>query len=121
MICLDRAPCLSAGRSTSFRHLDGRRDRQVPHTNRRRHNPSTVRYGDALCEARRIPALRLIRNLSVAKGIVGFNMARSFAMIRIPSRYIFRHCITVKGKRICRKNGGVFRIPIYDETDKSRT
>ncbi len=42
-------------------------------------------------------------------------------MTRMPSHYIYRHCITVKGKRICRKNGGVFRIPIYDDTDKSPT
>jgi hypothetical protein len=78
MICLDKAPRLSAGRSTSFRHLDGRGDRQVPQTVRRRHNPSTARHSDALCEDQCIPALRLIRKTSVAKGTAGFNMARRF-------------------------------------------
>lgn len=41
-------------------------------------------------------------------------------MTRIPIDFIFRRCITRNGKRICRKNGGVFRIPIYDDTDKSQ-
>jgi hypothetical protein len=52
-------------------------------------------------------------------GPLGTTWLKETAMSRIPTHYIYRHCITVKGKRICRKNGGVFRIPIYDDTDKS--
>ena len=38
-----------------------------------------------------------------------------------PDHYIYRHCITRNGKRICRKNGGVFRIPIYKDSDTNPT
>jgi hypothetical protein len=30
-------------------------------------------------------------------------------------RYIFRPYITIKGKRVYRKNGGMFKIPIYED------
>jgi len=78
MIYWDKAPRLPAGRSTSFRHVVGREDLQVPRTGSWRHNPSTARHSDALCEDQCIPALRLIRKTSVAKGTAGFNMARRF-------------------------------------------
>jgi hypothetical protein len=32
-----------------------------------------------------------------------------------PDHYIYRPYITRKGKRIYRKNGGLFRIPIYKD------
>lgn len=76
MICWDKAPRLPAGRSTSFRHVVGREDRQVPRTGSWRHNPSTVRYSDALCEDLRIPALRFVGTTCVANGTAGHNMAK---------------------------------------------
>lgn len=33
-----------------------------------------------------------------------------------PTDYIYTRYITIKGKRIYRKNGGVFRIPIYKDS-----